>query len=56
MNIPCHLNIVDAMDYLYFILVRSSAKLLSSHKQEFSRGIQRILAHAVDQLEPIVTV
>ena len=31
MNIPCHLNIVEAMDYLCFILVRSSAKCSFPH-------------------------
>ena len=31
MNIPCHLNIVEAMDYLCFILVRSSAKYFFPH-------------------------
>ena len=35
-NHSLHFNVVGAMDCVYFLLVRSSAKCSVSHKREFS--------------------
>ena len=35
-NHSFHFNVVGAMDYVYFLLVRSSVKCSVSHKREFS--------------------